>query len=970
MARRSRRRAQCRQLRGLPDTRFLGDLYQDLSEAVRKRYALLQTPDFVEKFILEQTLGPAIEEFGLAEVKLIDPTCGSGHFLLGAFRELLAAWQAKEPMTAVEELARRALDQVYGVDINPYAVAIARFRLVLARHACVCHRKYSLAVPFTRVFFELARLDTGERIGSGFVGMITANSFMKREFGRKLIEGYLAESTQLTHVIDLSGAYVPGHGTPTVILLGRSRRPNQSTTIRAVLGIRGEPGTPDDPAAGLVWTAIVRQVDVPGSQSAFVSAADVARARFAMHPWSTGGGGASDLKESIEEHFETSLSDTVDVVGVLGMTNADEVMLAPRSAFVRRRVEQACVRPLVLGDLVRDWGVGPTESVLFPYIDSDLQDLEGLSGMVRWLWQARTVLGRRATFSKSTYFDEGRPWWEWHQVALERLRTPLTITYAEVATHNHFVLDRGGKVFKQTAPVIKLPAGASEDEHLGLLGILNSSTVCFWLQQVCHNKGGPGGGSSKDEKWHDFFAFNASNVQALPLPDGRPLELARLLDGAATTLRENEPSAVLARTVFEPAEFEAIRRVWEATRERMVFLQEELDWRCYRLYGLIEDDLCYSDTDVAGIHVGERAFEIALARQVAAATVETEWFDWLHVTPCTEPPAQWPASYRALVQRRISAIESNRDLALLEQMQCKRRWEAPSWGDLLARAQRDWLLDRMEDPRHWPGPELISTARFADRLQRDTEFLRVAELYVHPKLLDLEALVRELVEGEGVPFLAALRYKPSGLRKRAAWERTWELQRQEDAIDARVALPERDPRHLSSEQAQAEKARVVGAIDVPPKYAQADFQKASSWRLRGKLDVPKERFVLYPHAEAAGDASPVFTWAGFDHLQQGQALGAWLNERRERDAWTSAQCVPLLAGLQELLPWIRQWHDEPSAEFGGLRMGEYFQDFLAGQLRQLGLRVEQLVDWRPPARRGRGRARAAQVDAEDEETDA
>jgi hypothetical protein len=87
------------------ETRFLGDLYQDLSEAVRKRYALLQTPDFVEKFILEQTLAPAIEEFGLAEVKLIDPTCGSGHFLLGAFRELLAAWQAKEPMTPVEELA-------------------------------------------------------------------------------------------------------------------------------------------------------------------------------------------------------------------------------------------------------------------------------------------------------------------------------------------------------------------------------------------------------------------------------------------------------------------------------------------------------------------------------------------------------------------------------------------------------------------------------------------------------------------------------------------------------------------------------------------------------------------------------------------------------------------------------------------------------------------------------------------------
>jgi hypothetical protein len=51
------------------------------------------------------------------------------------------------------------------------------------------------------------------------------------------------------------------------------------------------------------------------------------------------------------------------------------------------------------------------------------------------------------------------------------------------------VLDRGGKVFNRTAPVIKLPAEASEDDHLALLGLLNSSTACFWMKQVCHNKG-------------------------------------------------------------------------------------------------------------------------------------------------------------------------------------------------------------------------------------------------------------------------------------------------------------------------------------------------------------------------------------------------------------------------------------------------------------------------------------------------
>jgi hypothetical protein len=113
------------------NTRFLGDLYQDLSEEARKRYALLQTPEFVEEFILDRTLEPAIAEFGLRELRLIDPTCGSGHFLLEAFRRLLKQWFQAEPGTVERELVQRALNAVYGVDLNPYAVAIARFRLLL-----------------------------------------------------------------------------------------------------------------------------------------------------------------------------------------------------------------------------------------------------------------------------------------------------------------------------------------------------------------------------------------------------------------------------------------------------------------------------------------------------------------------------------------------------------------------------------------------------------------------------------------------------------------------------------------------------------------------------------------------------------------------------------------------------------------------------------------------------------------------
>ena len=132
------------------DTRFLGDLYQDLSEEARKKYALLQTPVFVEEFILDRTLDPAIEEFGLAKMgyearllpdgrlhpddrfKMIDPACGSGHFLLGSFARLVDRWRKKDPGAKGLGARAAALDGVHGVDVNPYAIAIARFRLLLA----------------------------------------------------------------------------------------------------------------------------------------------------------------------------------------------------------------------------------------------------------------------------------------------------------------------------------------------------------------------------------------------------------------------------------------------------------------------------------------------------------------------------------------------------------------------------------------------------------------------------------------------------------------------------------------------------------------------------------------------------------------------------------------------------------------------------------------------------------------------
>ena len=88
-----------------------------------------------------------------------------------------------------------------GVGNPPYIVVRdAALNAAYRRQYASCHMKYSLGAPFTDRFFELA-VTGRDAQPAGYVGLITANSFMKREFGAKLIEQVLPR-LDLTHVVD------------------------------------------------------------------------------------------------------------------------------------------------------------------------------------------------------------------------------------------------------------------------------------------------------------------------------------------------------------------------------------------------------------------------------------------------------------------------------------------------------------------------------------------------------------------------------------------------------------------------------------------------------------------------------------------------------------------------------------------------------------------------------------------------
>jgi hypothetical protein len=227
------------------------------------------------------------------------------------------------------------------------------------------------------------------------------------------------------------------------------------------------------------------------------------------------------------------------------------------------------------------------------------------------------------------------------------------------------------------------------------------------------------------------------------------------------------------------------------------------------------------------------------------------------------------------------------------------------------------------------APALLTT------LLDDATALELAAV-CFPDEVDPMAAVPSLIAEASVAFVAAQRHTETGLTKRARWEHTWALQRREDAGEA------------------------VGEIPVPPKYDREDYREGRYWSLRGKLDVPRERFIAYPGA-ALDAKAPLYGWAGWDHLQRARALAALYQQRKTTDGWDRDALRPLLAGLQELLPWLLQWHDAPDPELDGLRPGRVWAEFLEGERAALGWSEDDLRAWRPaaPVRGGGGKKAAA-----------
>lgn len=1029
---------------------LMGDLYQELDPVVKDRFALCQTPDFVREFILDRTLTPAIETFGADQVRLLDPACGSGHFLIDGLKRLVEATGGQHPEWAREKVVTHCLERVVGIDLNDYACALARARLVMTAaelagverlgeaaryhphvywgdgleqverdevreteqldlfdpgrqeparasltrpevrvalkrvlapkfHAVVAnppyitekdearknyhrerngrepryvsaYRQYSLACPFTERCHQVA-------VDSGYVGLITGNYFTKCQFGKPLIEKVLSV-VDLWLVVDTSRVYLPHHGTATVLLFWRNRPPTTGS-VHVVMGKRGEAAKPNDPARGRAWLAISKGWHQIGLENEFIGVENVSRHTLSKHPWTLGGGGASSLREWLEAPNRTRLGALAEV-GFGALTREDDVYLIGRKPALRLGVPLEQIRSLVEGDSIRNWAIMAQVDAIWPY-DKDTKRCvagQAASAITRALWRWRTRLARRVAYGK-TQLEHGLTWFEYSMFFWKRFITPLTIAFAHVASHNHFVLDRGDRLFKQTSPIIKLPEGAGEDDYYLLLGSLNSSVGCAWLKQVLEARAAGGiGRGLEPEAWMERYNHDATKLAMFPLPDHSRalLPYVRALDACGKVRMSLSVDYVLHSTHWSDAP--SLRAALDARRasdladlHRMVALQEELDWLCYRLYGLLPDDdprLVPPDDIIPippthlpwALNLAGRDTEIreALSRGEDPGETPTAWFDRHRWTPLLDLPDDAPPALRETTNHRRNLIATIPALGLIETATFKRRWYRPDHDAEEKAALEARIADAVEDAVQ-SRASTFTLEQVCAVLQDHPRLLAVAEVLTGRRDFSLTELVGQVLATASVPSHPTHVFNEAGLVKRAAWEKTWEDQRREDAGEP--VKPE-----------------------VPPSYGSGDFLRNEYWQLRGKLDVPKERFIAFTEvprsaAPSSGNsvgpfsADTLFGWAGCPPLQRLKALLS-IDEELEDNGIPLADRIGVLDSAWRLLPDVAR--DDPAA---ANRLKAELQALVGPE----GPSREMLEDWRkrfpPPGASGRRKGRAS-----------
>jgi hypothetical protein len=598
----------------------------------------------------------------------------------------------------------------------------------------VCHMKFLLVCPFFDLSFGLLK-------PGGQLGFIVSNAFAKREFGQPLIEDFFP-TVDLQKVVDCSGLHFPGHGTPTCIVFGAQRKPDEKTPIRIAATLPGGGDLQTPPEDSPLWHTLSEKHEEPGFANEQVVVSNRTRKELSKWPWNFDAG-ATPTKEAIDKAGVAPVREFLFAdVGFMFVIGRNDIFMLSRDVARRHGLSVKSFKTLNVGDEIRNYELRGQTVVIFPYHQTSLELVKypKSSPEARYFAMFEKELSDRPTFS-GTFWEDGRAPYQYHQLPIERAKNPQSLAFAQISTHMHLTFDREGSAFNEKAPLFKLRPKASDEDHHLCAALVNSAGALFWLKQTCFNKG------AGEEEHRDRYEFAGGKIQQLPVPSaiadklrGKSHSLAERLTALSSACwkRGQELPSLALRKLFEQsgeayatwnaalpghvpthakllapftttaelrAGYQQAIKLRENLRVEMIALQEEMDWLVYRAYGLENRKLPaaafnwsdpYELSSLKRIQESQRPFRLWAATNGDFAQA------------CKLIPAEWDEERQKVWTARLTEIRDNEHIRRIEQPVYKRRWDeqwkvSNSWlagpvayAQELVDAFRWWLVEKAE----------------------------------------------------------------------------------------------------------------------------------------------------------------------------------------------------------------------------------------------------------------------------------
>jgi hypothetical protein len=129
---------------------FISSIYEMFVDRDRRKKGIYYTPGHLVDVVLDEVLPWESKEW---DIRILDPACGSGIFLVKAFQRLVYRWKvANSDQEPKAPILRQILENnLLGIDLDPHAVRVASFSLYLAMCDEIDPKHYWKQVRFPRL---------------------------------------------------------------------------------------------------------------------------------------------------------------------------------------------------------------------------------------------------------------------------------------------------------------------------------------------------------------------------------------------------------------------------------------------------------------------------------------------------------------------------------------------------------------------------------------------------------------------------------------------------------------------------------------------------------------------------------------------------------------------------------------------------------------------------------------------------